>query len=186
MQNIEELFLYGKLYYFNLDNLVNLRRLTLSGLTYDGFNFELLKNLSNQLDELKIVYFYVEMLNCHNVSNLSVLNIMDCNIKIIENKFIEKFPNLHTFRMTNCSIETMEDKAFSNLKGLVLDLSKNLLKRLHKRYFSELVNLEYFLMFKNCIEFIENGTFSNIKKVRLLELSHNKININDIEPFIKS
>ena len=127
------------------------------------------------------------MLNCHNVSYLSVLNIMDCNIKIIEKKFIDKFPNLHTFRMINCSIETIEDKAFSNLKGLViLDLSKNLLKRLYKRYFSELVNLEYVLMFKNCIEFIENGTFSNMKKVNLLELSHNKININDIEPFIKS
>ena len=193
LQNIDELFLYGRLYYFNLDNLVNLRRLTLAGPTYDSFNFEILKYLPNQLDELSIYIdnidykTIVEMIDCHNVSYLSVLNIMDCNIKIIEKKFIDKFPCLHIFRMTNCNIETIEDKAFSNLKGLVtLDLSSNLLKKLYKRYFSELVNLEYVIMFDNLIEFIENGTFSNMKEVNLLDLSDNIINIDDIEPFIKS
>ena len=41
-------------------------------------------------------------------------------------------------------------------------------------------------MFDNLIEFIENGTFSNMKEVNLLDLSDNIINIDDIEPFIKS
>lgn len=193
LQTIEKLFLYGKLYYFNLNNLVNLRRLILSGSTSDCFNFELLKNLPNQLDELAIYIDNIDyktlakMIDCHDVSKLLMLDIMNCDIKILEKKFIHKFSNLHTFRMSNCKIETIEDNAFSNLKErVILDLSENLLKRLYKRYFSKLINLENVIMFKNRIEFIEKGTFSKMKNFNLLDLSDNYIIINDFEPYIKS
>ena len=53
--NIQELYLIGELYYFNLDSFSNLRELLLSG-TIDeensNFNFELFKN---QLETIKII-----------------------------------------------------------------------------------------------------------------------------------
>jgi hypothetical protein len=54
LQHIQELYFNGKLSYFNLDSLVNLRELSLSGTIDERFNFELFKNLCKQLENLKI------------------------------------------------------------------------------------------------------------------------------------
>lgn len=51
-QSIEILHLHGKFPYFNLDKLINLKLLYLNGDISENFNFELFKNLFNQLEIL--------------------------------------------------------------------------------------------------------------------------------------
>jgi hypothetical protein len=55
--HIEELFLEGNLSYFNLDSLVNLKKLSLCGTIDESFNFELFENLCNQLEDIRIRLF---------------------------------------------------------------------------------------------------------------------------------
>jgi hypothetical protein len=71
--HIKELYLYGRLSYFNLDNFVNLRQLLLNGSFDEKFNFELSQNLCNQLEDITII-----------VSN-------------IDEKAVFKLFHLHTF-----------------------------------------------------------------------------------------
>ena len=60
VSHIQELHLNVNLSYFNLDNLVNLRVLSLSGTIAENFNFELFKNLCNQLEDIRIRFFEIE------------------------------------------------------------------------------------------------------------------------------
>ena len=179
LQNIEELKLSGNLHNFNLDSFVNLRRLSLCDNINDGFNFELLKNLSNQLDKLtlllpKIDYETIlKILNGHNFSNLQSLVIAYSNIRRVEKKFIERFPSLKILRLIKCNIETIEDEAFSQLKDLILlDLSDNLLKSLYNRQYSGLVSLEKIILSKNRIEDIEDGIFSHMNNLKDIHITN--------------
>lgn len=190
IQNVEKICIIGDLYYFNLDNLVNLKRLYIRGNICDGFNFELFKNLSNQLDHLSIAIHnydydtFLKLINGCNFSNLQTLHIADTNIRRIEKKLIEKFPRLQNFRMTNCNLEIIEDDAFSSSENLILlDLRENLLKNLYKRLFSKLVNLKYFSMHKNRLESIENGMFSHMRNIKYIDVSYNQLVIRNLEPF---
>lgn len=190
LQNIEDLILDGNLFCFNLDSFVNLRRLFIRGKIKDGFNFDLFKNLSNQLvllsiDIAKIDYETIQKLfKGHSFSKLKVLDIRHCKIRRIETKFIQQFPILMVICMPDCNIETIEDDAFFNSKELlVLDLRHNLLKGLYKRYFSNLIKLQYFVVFKNRLEFIEDGLFSHMKNLKGIDVSHNPLIINSLKAF---
>lgn len=190
LQNIEELYLSGsKLCYFNLDSFVGLKKLLIRGNISDGFNFDIFKNISTQLSLICIIidkldYDSILKLFAHDFSNVQILDIRNCNIKILEKKFIEKFPRLIKFCMSNCNLEMIEDGVFSNFKELVrLDMRKNLLKRLYKRDFSNLVNLNFFYMCKNRIEFIEDGIFSHMKHLKYVDLSDNQLVIHNLKPF---
>ena len=55
--NIHELHLDGELNNFNWNNFVNLKQLLLVVIKHD-FNFELIKNLSKQLENIKMVYSF--------------------------------------------------------------------------------------------------------------------------------
>lgn len=190
LQNIEELRISGDFYYFNFDSLVNLKSIMINGSFWDGFNFELFNNLFNQLNELHISINNIDyegllkLLNGYTFHNLEILEIKQCNIKILEKKFIDQFPNLQIFMMNNCNLEIIENDAFSISKKLkYLDLSENMFKRISKLDFSKLVNLEYFLMRKNCLESIENGTFLDMKNLKLIEVSDNQLVIRNLNPF---
>ena len=159
-----------------MDSFVYLRRLFIRGKIKDDFNFDLFKNLSNQLVHLEIDIANIDykkiqkLFKGHNFSKLKVLDIRHCTIRRIETKFIQQFPILMAIRMSDCKVETIEDDAFLNLKELlVLDLRHNLLKSLYKRHFSNLTNLVYFIVVKNRLEFIEDGIFSDMKNLKVVE-----------------
>ena len=115
------------------------------------FNFELLKNLSIQLDYLAIYIEgsnyeqIVKLLDGHDFSNITSLDIRYCDIKRLEKKFIERFTNLEFIRMSACNLEIIEDDVFSNSQKLVfLNLTDKFFNRLLcKRDFSHLINLRY-------------------------------------------
>ena len=193
LQNIEELRISGNFHYFNFDSLVNLKSILINGYFCDGFNFELFKNLFNQLNELHIIIDNIDyegllkLLNGHTFLNLEILDIRQCNIKILEKKFIEQFPNLRIFRMRNCNLEIIENDAFSIAHQLYcLDLRENLFKRICSLDFSKLVNLEYFYVRKNRIESIENGTFSHMKNLKLIDICDNQLVIPNLDEFSRN
>ena len=97
LTNIEQLDLHGKLSHLNLDHLVNLNMLELSGTISDDFNFELLKNLSYQLQELFISFrndyesVVAKMFDGLLFSNLLEFAMYDCNVRELKKKFIDNF-----------------------------------------------------------------------------------------------
>lgn len=186
LQRIEYLTLTGDLYYFNLNSLLSLKAFFLIGQLCDGFNFELVKSLCNQIIHISIIIdktdyeFIAKLFNCHKFPHIDSLDIRNCDIRRLEKKFIEKFPRLELFRMSNCNLDTIEDGVFSNLNLIYLDLRQNLFKTLYKKDFSKL-NLEEFNMSKNKLESIEDGIFSDMKNLLKINLSDNQLVIPSLK-----
>lgn len=190
--NIEHLTLKGKFYYFNLESLVNLKTLIIIGHMYDSFNIELLRNISNQLHFISIINdktvgkidydFIIKLFSGYNFSTLGCLDLRNCNMRRLEKKFMDQFPNLKLTRVSNCNLEMIEDDALSQ-KIVYLDLRQNLFKTLCKRDFSKLINLKYFNMSKNNLESFENGIFSNMKNLESIDLSDNHLVIENLKAF---
>lgn len=158
VQHIKQLFLEGKFSHFKLDNLVNLKMLSLVGSLNEDFNYELFKNLCYQLKDLKIYLeniddkIFFKLFDGHNFCNLQNFSIKKYNMKTLKKVFINRFPMLQQLFVANCNIEEIEHDAFSNLKDLYcLDLSENRLK------------------------FIEKDTFLNLNKLEILDLSKNEL-----------
>lgn len=133
IQCIEELSLSGYLNYFNVDNLVNLKAVCLSGLLSEDFNFEIFKNISNQLEDLafyfdKIDYeIFVKLLNGHNFSYLLSLHIDGCNMRIIKKNLLTNFilfsnlvslVNLKSIILLENPLKFIEVGIFSHMKYL--------------------------------------------------------------------
>lgn len=179
LPNIEDLSLCGKLSYFKLDSLVNIKKLTLEGTLNDNFNFELFENLRIQLQDLcfcvnknddEIFFKLFDGYHFPNIVKLRFLK-MGCNMRRVNKKFLNKFPMLRELIIEGCKLEKIEDDTFSNLKHLArLDLSDNLLETLPVAIFSQLVNLEDLILRKNRIRWLERNVFSNLKKLRTLNL----------------
>ena len=153
VQHIKKLYLQGNFSYFNLDNLVNLKLLSL-----DSFNIELFKNLCNRIEVIKIILNNIDdktlfkLFDGHNFSNLHYFAIRKYNIKRLKKEFTSKFPMVQQLVISHCNIEEIEPDAFSNLKQLYcVDLSGNKLK------------------------FIEKDTFLNLKYLHILDLSRNEL-----------
>ena len=156
--HIQELHLGGYLSYFNLDNLVNLRKLLLNGSINKDFNFELFKNLCNQLEDIKIIISSIDektffkLFDDYNFPYLVDFTIQFLDIKRLTREFINRLPIVRQLIITQCEIEVIEHDSFSNMQQLTsLNLSKNR------------------------IEFIEESLFSKLKNLQKLDLSDNRL-----------
>ena len=156
---IQEVCLFGNLSYFNLDNFVNLRVLEISGDINEKFNFELFKNLCNQLENIKISYYNIDgkkffkLFDGYNFPYLTDFTLMYFNIKKLTKEFINRLPKpRNNLKLYECEIDVIESDSFSNMQQLTsLDLSNNQ------------------------IELIEENAFSNLKNLQTLDLSHNEL-----------
>ena len=158
VRHIEQLYLRGEFSYFNLDNLVNLKVLSLYGSINESFNFDLFKNLCNRLEDLNIILnnfdekIFSKLFDGNKFSKLKSFSIRNYNMKRLKKEFINRFPNIYQLFISDCNLEEIEADAFSNFRHLCcLDLSQNQLK------------------------FIEKDTFSNLKNLQKLDLSENKL-----------
>ena len=157
---IQELCLLGELLYFNLDNFVNLRVLSLcySGKINESFNFEIFKNLCNQLEVIKISYYskdqnvLFKLFDGYNFPYLVDLTITFLYMIRLKREFINRLPKSRKLNLTKCKIELIESDSFSNMQQITW------------------LNLSY-----NQIEFIEKNAFSNLKNLKKLDLKFNKL-----------
>ena len=156
--HIQEVCLFGNLSYFNLDNFVNLRVLEISGNINENFNFELFKNLCNQLENIKLGFGEIDektlfkLFDGYNFPYLVDFTLLYLNIKRLKKEFINHLPIHKKLNITDCLIEVIEHDSFSNLQQLTsLDLSRNR------------------------IELIEKNAFSNLKNLQTLDLSNNRL-----------
>ena len=133
MSNIQELNLDGNFSYFNLDNLVNLRVLSLSGdIEKKYFNFELFKDLCNQLEDIKIILNdideedFFQLFDGYNFPYLRDFTLMRFRTNRLKKEFMNGFPTLRQLNINNCGIEVIESDSLSNMQQLILlNLSRN-------------------------------------------------------------
>ena len=92
---------------------MNLKKLSLFGNINKSFNFELLKNLSNKLEELWIQFYFalvdeetfLKMFEGRHFSKLKYLYLWECCcMKSLKKNFIDRFPTLKDFLMNKCGI----------------------------------------------------------------------------------
>jgi len=165
--HIQELHLDAKLSYLNLDNLVNLRVLSLYRSINENFNLELFKNLCDKLEDLTISLANIDektffkLFDGYDFPNLVDFTVRNLNIKRLKKEFINRLPKpRNKLNITDCQIKVIESDSFSNLQQLSsLDLRRNE------------------------IEFIEENAFSNLKNLKKLDLSDNDFFISDRNMF---
>lgn len=155
---IQELHLKGNLSFFNLDILVNLKKLVLSGTIDEKFNFELFNNLCNQLEDIRIYLtninenVYIKLFVGYTFPFLVYFSLSFLRIRRFKKEFINGFPKLKQLNISECKIQVIEHDSFSYLEQLCsLNLSTNL------------------------IEFIEDNAFSNLKNLQQVDLSYNNL-----------
>ena len=183
LPSIQYLALDGDLSYFSLDGLVNLKSLSLDGRIENDFNFDIFKNICNQLEQLsinlKINYKSAldRMLCGHVFSCLITLSICNNFITKLDKKLFEGFPMLQSLTISdNRLLQKIENDAFSDLKQLIsLDLSNNLIKTLSNQNFSGLEKLKYLNMNRNVLESVEENVFSGLKNLTVLNLTDNRL-----------
>ena len=180
LSNIDSLFLDGYFSNFNLDCLVNLEKLSLSGSIRNDFNFSLFKNLCDQLQELSINLNFndwqiIKLFDGHIFTNLQALKIKSSLMTRLEKKMFQGFPMLQTLIIAyNEKLGEIDSDAFSSLRNLVhLQLNNNSIKKIDHRTFSAL-DLETLDLSENLIESIDANTFSNLKSLKKLDLSSNR------------
>lgn len=154
--NIEILYLEGNFSYFSLDNLVNLKQLSLAGTIHDDFNLDIFKNSCNQLEELIISLAnfddrtFLQLFNGHQFSNLKNLIFRESYIKRVDKKFIDGFPMIERLWIVLCDLQMIDENAFSNVKHLYyIDLSNNRISFIAKNAFSNLKNLKTLNLMSN-------------------------------------
>lgn len=174
LPNIERLSLDGIFGDLNLENLYSLKILSLSGTLNDNFNFDLFKNICNQLEALDIRYdlsneTMFKLLNDHIFTNLTSLKIEDSKITRIEKKLFEGFPILENLRIYyNSEIKIIDRDSFSGLKKLVhLSMRSNGTETIEQENLFGLENLQEFFLTFDRISY-KAVTFSSLKNLRKL------------------
>lgn len=123
--NVKKLTLTGNLSNIIFDNLYRLQEISLNGFLDQDFNYDLLKNLSNQLTHFSINSTDVdnktisELFFSYNFPNLTKLCIMNTKITKIEKEFLGRFQSLeHLILFDNEQLQKIDYDCFSNLKHL--------------------------------------------------------------------
>ena len=181
--NIEELSLKGKLFNFNLDNLHCLNSIKFDGTFMYDFNWDILKNICNQLEKIVIScsnfdnQYFDKLFYGHKFPNLLYFEISESKMHKIEKRLFDGFPTIKQLKIYgNKHIQIINHDAFSNLNNLNgLFLANNCILPIDNRLFSNLVNLKYLNLSENRLETIEENPFSNLHNLEFLDLNSNKL-----------
>ena len=182
---ISQLFIVGDFSFITLDSLVNLKLLAIDGNIKDNFNFDLLKNLCDQLKILKIGFVktddktFFKLFDGLNFPNLKSFTLRYCNLKRLKKEFINRFPKLSQLFVKSCNLEEIEHDAFSNLKKLnCLDLSDNILRFIKKETFSKLKNLQILDLSQNLLTNLDSNFVGVRDSVKIFLINNNDETFN--------
>ena len=172
--NIQVLYLNGEFSYFNLDNFANLRELLLFGTIGEensNFNFELFKNLCNQLETIKIMLDEViidKLFDGYKFPYLLDFSIEFSSIKKINKELLMRFPSLRRLQISSCRIEVIEHDSFSNIQQLCsLNLSGNSIESIEENAFLMLKNLQTLDLRNNKLKNVDRKFTGLLESVEL-------------------
>ena len=157
LSTIKELRIDAGFTDINLDDLVNLEKLTIFGDIGRNFNFDLFKNICNHLQELSIILGNIanehinELFYGLNFPNLVKLHIVKSQVAMLEKNMFEGFPMLQSLTLNeNKRLRKIDNDAFSSLTNLVeLDLKNNSIVSINQKHFAPLGNLKYLNLMNN-------------------------------------
>lgn len=112
-------------------------------------------------------------------ASVDVLDIQNTtDIKFIPENIADKFPQLIVLQVINCSVETISDKNFKNLRKLkYLHLPLNQIDVIERNAFKDLVKLEWLSLFHNQIEYVSSQLFASLESLKFLHLGENRIEV---------
>lgn len=109
--------------------------------------------------------------------NVDTLDLSKNFIGTLENKMLERFPNLQYLNLSHSNISKIENDAFLRQSNLVtLDLSKNDLKNIDSVIFAFHWKLEHLNLIGNQLTEINKVVPNNLPKLKLLEILKNHFN----------
>ena len=182
--NIEVLSLDGNFSNISFDSFTNLKGLLICGSLLNNFNFDLFKNICNQLEHLKIAFYNIDdenmfkLLNGKNFPYVSKLEINNSKMTRLEKKLFDRFPMLRSLDVnSNNDLKTIDKDAFWNLKKLkYLSISNSdKLSELDSELFSRLENLEKLNLRQNKLTRFDLKIMNYIVKVNEINLENNLI-----------
>lgn len=126
--------------------------------------------------------------DCKNIGISEIPQTLDPSLKTIdfsENPLYELKANefynanirdVHKLQLRNCSLEVINEKAFSHL-GLLIDLnlSSNNIVVLHRNVFRDNGKLRILNLDQNKIRVLEDGLFYNMTHLQRIQMAHNAI-----------
>lgn len=131
--------------------------------------------IAKPLKSLKLKSNFVSFEDTENVHlMLEVLDISSCtNFSVTE---VQKFVNLTTLTLQNCSITQIEQSTFTKSQNLKkLNMAFNNIQQLLNGVFETLIKLKIIILKNNNINTIEENVFSKLNKLVYLNLAFNKI-----------
>lgn len=111
-----------------------------------------------------------------NNSTLGFIILEGNSVKFVPTNFFNVLPNLKALRISDCSVETINENHFKSLSKLeYLYLDNNLIDNVASNAFTDLVNLKVLNLSSNRISALDENTFTTLQALEELYLSDNQI-----------
>ena len=113
---------------------------------------------------------------CKQFEKLEIIDIIEIEIKTIEDNSLEKCNDLRILQFTRNRIEEVPENLFKNNKNLEkIFMSFNFITFLPENLFSGLKNLEILDLAMNLIKFLPSAIFQDLRSLKELSLRANLI-----------
>ena len=188
LPHIETLTIHGYLSNLNLDNLINLKKLNLTGYLLCDFNFDIFKHICIQLENISIGCqnindnYLAKLFHGNNFPFLDKFSLSKTKITKLEKRLFDGFPMLQRlYVFGNKELRKIDHDAFSNLKHLFdLCLADNCIESIDKSHFYNLTKVDSLILDRNPLENIKDYVFSDLKNLQYLSL--NNIQLKSLGP----
>lgn len=116
-----------------------------------------------------------------SASNLRIIDLSENKIDELEENSFSRLGALEELYMSENKINILPEKIFSNLINLTkLRLDSNKIQLIEEKLFSENLNLSEIILNNNEIIFINPNSFDKLEKLKILNLSFNRLTKLDV------
>lgn len=126
----------------------------------------------HNLYKLDLSHNFIDHLTTLEPSNVSVLDLHDNAISLIEPGVFSVFQNLRVLDLSQNKLSSLHMDSFKGLSNLKsLNISHNSIRVLPSELFNPLVSLEQLRISHNPLRYIERSGFTNLANLEVLEMS---------------